>query len=197
MLSGGQYEKVCFRSDWLWSNSRRRKHNGVFCSFGWCCFFFCKSEELRSISKCLCMIHFIERVVEKMDPSRWSQWGACRLKVLNLHVKATQPPLDRALWWIHLDGPNDWPWGLLSCFQPRIWIHLYISKWQTNNLFLICFSSSFLYMLFFQEIMFKLEVFFCLLVFLLLQVETVAQFGVVFLLFALGLEFSLTKVYCR
>lgn len=45
--------------------------------------------------------------------------------------------------------------------------------------------------------MFKLEVFFCLLVFLLLQVETVAQFGVVFLLFALGLEFSLTKVYCR
>lgn len=34
-------------------------------------------------------------------------------------------------------------------------------------------------------------------VFLLLvlwQVETVAQFGVVFLLFALGLEFSMTKV---
>jgi monovalent cation:H+ antiporter-2, CPA2 family len=28
----------------------------------------------------------------------------------------------------------------------------------------------------------------------LLQVETFAQFGVVFLLFALGLEFSLTKV---
>lgn len=27
-----------------------------------------------------------------------------------------------------------------------------------------------------------------------LQVETVAQFGVVFLLFALGLEFSMTKV---
>lgn len=29
---------------------------------------------------------------------------------------------------------------------------------------------------------------------IVLQVETVAQFGVVFLLFALGLEFSLTKV---
>lgn len=29
----------------------------------------------------------------------------------------------------------------------------------------------------------------------ILQVETVAQFGVVFLLFALGLEFSLTKVF--
>lgn len=29
------------------------------------------------------------------------------------------------------------------------------------------------------------------------QVETVAQFGVVFLLFALGLEFSLTKVNYR
>lgn len=29
---------------------------------------------------------------------------------------------------------------------------------------------------------------------MLWQVETVAQFGVVFLLFALGLEFSMTKV---
>lgn len=34
----------------------------------------------------------------------------------------------------------------------------------------------------------------CLLRLLDLQVETVAQFGVVFLLFALGLEFSTTKV---
>lgn len=34
----------------------------------------------------------------------------------------------------------------------------------------------------------------CLLRLLNLQVETVAQFGVVFLLFALGLEFSTTKV---
>lgn len=30
---------------------------------------------------------------------------------------------------------------------------------------------------------------------LFMQVETVAQFGVIFLLFALGLEFSTTKVY--
>lgn len=32
---------------------------------------------------------------------------------------------------------------------------------------------------------------------MLWQVETVAQFGVVFLLFALGLEFSMTKVGIR
>lgn len=39
--------------------------------------------------------------------------------------------------------------------------------------------------------------FFVFLLLMLWQVETVAQFGVVFLLFALGLEFSMTKVGIR
>ena len=82
-------------------------------------------------------------------------------------------------------------WGFEEKEFERLPMFLFLfSIFVSNN-----FSSLFLKKFVYSNKSFPLLTeLYCLISSLCIQVETDAQFGVVFLLFALGLEFSLTKV---